>query len=125
MVLIEAMLARRPVFAFAVSNIPELVFEDGPGVTGNGRLFPLPAEELPHCPDAGANGDAGDFSTTGPAARAAGGQKPYAALDRMVEAALALAADPEAAERMGEAGRRFALRFSQDVCMDRLEDILT
>ncbi len=120
-VLIEAMLARRPVFAFAVSNIPELVFE---GEAGNGRLFPLPEEELPHCPDAGANEDAGDFSANGPDARPASGQKPYAALDRMVEAVLALAADPEAAGRMGEAGRRFALRFSQDACMDELEDIL-
>ena len=124
MVLIEAMLARRPVFAFAVSNIPELVFEDAPGTIGNGRLFPLPEEELPHCPDAAANGNAGGLSTAGPATRPASGKKPYAALDRMAEAVLALAADPEAAGRMGEAGRRFALRFSQDACMDRLEDIL-
>ena len=42
-VLVEAMLARKPVFAFGVSNIPDLVQE---GV--NGRLFPLPpgAESL-------------------------------------------------------------------------------
>ena len=118
MVIIEAMLARRPVFAFAVSNIPELVFEGGPGVAGNGRLFPLPEEELPHCPDAG------DFSMIGPAVLSSSGQRPYVALDRMVEAVLALADEPEVAGRMGEAGRRFALRFSQDACMDRLEDIL-
>ena len=42
-VLVEAMLARKPVFAFAVSNIPDLVQQ---GV--NGRLFSLPpgAESL-------------------------------------------------------------------------------
>lgn len=124
MVLIEAMLARRPVFAFAVSNIPELVFEDGAGVIGNGRLFPLPEEELPHCPDAGANGNGGGVLTTDPAKGLINGQKSYAALELMVEATLALAADPEAAGRMGEAGRRFALRFSQDACMDRLEALL-
>ena len=124
MALVEAMLARRPVFAFAVSNIPELVFEDGPGAAGNGRLFPLPEEELPHCPDAGANGNAGGLSTAEAVAPPASGQKPYAALDRMVEATLALAADPETAKRMGEAGRRFALGFSQDACMDRLEELL-
>ena len=118
-VLIEAMLARRPVFAFAVSNIPELVFEDGPGVIGNGRLFPLPAEELPHCPDAGG------VTASGLANKPEAARESYAALDGMVQAILEVAANPEAARRMGEAGRSFALRFSQDACMDRLEAILS
>ena len=38
-VLLEAMLARKPILAFAVSNIPELV---APGE--NGLIFPLPEE---------------------------------------------------------------------------------
>lgn len=117
-VLIEAMLARRPVFAFAVSNIPELIFEDGPGVTGNGRLFPLPEEEIPYCPDAGKG------AATGAADRPENGPESYAALDAMVRAVLELADDPESARRMGEAGRSFALRFSQEACMNRLEALL-
>ena len=118
-VLIEAMLARRPVFAFAVSNIPELVFEDGPGVIGNGRLFPLPSEELPYCPDAGG------AITAGPADKPEAARESYAALNVMVRAILDLAANPSSAKRMGEAGRSFALRFSQDACMDRLESLLS
>ena len=133
-VLIEAMLARRPVFAFAVSNIPELVFEGGPGVIGNGRLFPLPEEERPHCPDAApapaAPAPAPAASAPAPAASAPSpvsesGKETYASLDLMTRAILELAADPESARRMGEAGRGFAKRFSQDACMDRLEELLT
>lgn len=50
-VLLEAMLARKPILAFAVSNIPELV---APGE--NGLLFPLPEER--GTPDLGEMADA-------------------------------------------------------------------
>jgi glycosyltransferase involved in cell wall biosynthesis len=129
-VILEAMLAERPVFAFAVSNIPELIVESGP--EGGGRLFPLPEEERPYCPDF-----SGGRTSSDPARPQRGGGKArqardvsgkteqsYAALDSMVRAILDLAADPEARARMGRAGRRFALGFSQDACMDRLEELL-
>jgi glycosyltransferase involved in cell wall biosynthesis len=142
-VLIEAMLARKPVFAFAVSNIPELVFEDGPGINGNGRLFPLPEEELPHCPYISLKTGKPALAEKSPpeltgqilegagsaaaqlAGRAGTSAAPYASLDAMAQAVLDLAAHPEAGARMGEAGRCFALRFSQDACMDRLEELLS
>ena len=120
-VLIEAMLAHRPVFAFAVSNIPELVFEDGPNRTGNGRLFPLPAEELANCPDFSRKSDADALLQTGAADNP---REPYADLDGLALAIRELAANPEQAERMGQSGRDFALRFSQDACMDRLEALI-
>ncbi|MDR2573155.1 MAG: glycosyltransferase [Desulfovibrio sp.] len=136
-VLLEAMLARRPVFAFAVSNIPELIFEGGPDGIGNGRLFPLPAEEIPYCPDisdrgglsAPATGRGQASSPPSPEKRGAwrvpgGSERAYSSLDAMVRATLELAAHPESGKSMGEAGRRFALRFSQETCMSRLEELL-
>lgn len=110
-VVIEAMLARKPVFAFAVSNIPELVQE---GPEGNGRLFPLPPEELPNCPD-------GNRSRLHNMQGKLGEEHP---LDQMAEALVQLAAMPEAARRMGENGRKFAENFSQEKCMDKLEELL-
>jgi glycosyltransferase involved in cell wall biosynthesis len=101
-VLIEAMLAERPVFAFSVSNLPELVFEGG-----NGRLFPLPLDERRNSPE------------PGPAP--APGVDP---LDRMAEALADLARRPEEARRMGRNGRNFALRFSEDALLDALEALL-
>lgn len=124
-VLIEAMLARKPVFAFAVSNIPELVHEDGPDSPGNGRLFPLPAEERPYCPEPvpdEAMAKNSDGETTG--TKDVSEEKPYASLDALAQAVIELAADPTAGKRMGEAGRALALRFSQEACMDALEKIL-
>ena len=118
-VLIEAMLAQKPVFAFAVSNIPELVFEDGEN--GNGRLFPLPEEEMTHCPDAATLRGSPDSRDT---ARTPAGE-PYSSLTPLVNAVLELASNPESGKRMGVAGRRFALRFSQNSCMDALESLLT
>lgn len=116
-VVIEAMLARKPVFAFAVSNIPELIADDP---QGNGRLFPLPPEELPNCPDAEINRGAAGKELP---------EKEYAEqerhpLDRMADAVLELAANPGEAARMGEAGRLFAEGFSQEACMDKLEELL-
>lgn len=130
-VIIEAMLARKPVFAFAVSNIPELVTD---GVTG--RLFPLPHEERRLCPEE-AHPDAVCPPTPNSSARrgeAAGGpymapesprqKDAYAELDLMVAPILELAARPEIARRMGEAGRAFAMSFSQEARMDELEELL-
>ena len=138
-VLIEAMLAQKPVFAFAVSNIPELVTD---GV--NGRLFPLPEEELRHCPDAVApNAASAGASATpdnahAPAASSSavmedGGMcgesgspqnRPYKGLDALAKAVCELAASPAEQRRMGQAGRGFARQFSQDFCMDALEGLL-
>lgn len=109
-VLLEAMLARLPVFAFGVSNIPELI-RDGE----NGRLFALPEEEKAFCPD---------YTGRKETDRETGGAAPYAPLRDMAEAVCALAADPDARARMGEAGRSFALGFSQEASMDALEALL-
>lgn len=130
-VIIEAMLARKPVFAFAVSNIPELVTD---GVTG--RLFPLPREERRFCPEE-ARPDAVCPPAPGSSTRRGGiaggpGEAPepprqsdaYAELDLMVAPILELAACPEPARRMGEAGRAFAMSFSQKARMDELEELL-
>jgi glycosyltransferase involved in cell wall biosynthesis len=103
-VLIEAMLAERPVFAFSVSYIPELIFE---GPEGNGRLFPLPLDERKNSPE--------------PGPEPAPGGDP---LDLMAEALAKLARHPEEAQRMGRHGRAFALRFSEDALLDRLEALL-
>ena len=116
-VVIEAMLARKPVFAFAVSNIPELI-DSGPN--GNGRLFPLPPEEFPHCPD---YTDSPATSGTEHAYTEQSGPEKHP-LDLMAAAIVELAANPKQAKRMGEAGRRFSEGFSQEVCMDRLEEML-
>lgn len=105
-VVIEAGLARKPVFAFAVSNLPELV-QDGI----NGRLFPLPEEERPGSPEEAA-----------PCAQA--GEEGSPPLEAMARAVLDLAAHPDALAAMGEEGRRLALRYSQEACMDALEAFL-
>ncbi len=134
-VLIEAMLAEKPVFAFAVSNIPELVFE---GPEGNGQLFPLPEEEWMQCPDArrfkvetqNKAGQAAASGAFGGGFTAEGEEAPLArvwdspSLKDMAEAVLALARNHEEARRMGRAGRAFARRFSQESCMDVLEGLL-
>ena len=117
-VLLEAMLARKPVFAFAVSNLPELV-RDGP--EGNGKLFPLPEEERARCPFHGAKGP------EGPAAAFADGETEAEDTDglaRMAAAVLALSRDPGEMRRMGEAGREFARGFSLEAGMDALERLL-
>ena len=105
-VVIEAGLAERPVLAFAVSNLPELVMQ---GPAGNGMLFPLPPgmeERALRSRGEEGEGDCG------------------AALSAMAEAVLALAASPEKLEAMGRAGRCNALRYSQERCMDTLEALL-
>lgn len=111
-VVIEAGLAEKPVFAFAVSNLPELIQEGK-----NGRLFPLPEEERANCPDCFVRG-AADVPGDAPTAT------PYAALGIMAEAVLALAADDRMRFHMGQAGRVAAERYSQERCMDVLEDLL-
>lgn len=160
-VVIEAGLAEKPVLAFAVSNLPELIHE---GPDGNGMLFPLPdgvekaalrtrgRSGLPESPEAeygAAPGTRGftnvptagrgrtalracgsETSTTGPQGNSAPEkERPYEAmpespLQAMAEALLELAGAPEKREAMGRAGRRMALRFSQDRCMDALEAVL-
>lgn len=160
-VIIEAGLAQKPVFAFNVSNLPELVLD---GV--NGRLFTLPEEERPHCPDfppgeessgevlprvddsaakAAAEGasrrEATEMAAEAKAAAIARSalekaqwakeadltralRGPYITLNAMVAAVQELAANPRDAARMGMAGRRLALQYSQDACMDELEKLL-
>jgi glycosyltransferase involved in cell wall biosynthesis len=89
-VILEAGLAQKPVFAFRVSNLPELI-RDGE----NGRLFPLPGT------GAGATDDGG-----GP--------------DAVARAVIETAGNPEELRRMGRRGRELALKYSQDACMDVL-----
>ena len=104
-VLLEAMLARKPVLALRVSNIPELVAD---GV--NGLLFDLPEEERRNAPDIHLPGGAGR-SFLEPA---------------MVEEVVKLGRDAERRRTMGRAGRAFAeAGFSQSACMDRLEALLS
>ena len=106
-VVIEAGLAERPVLAFAVSNLPELVVQ---GPAGSGMLFPLPP---------GAEGRA--LRSRG---EEGAGSDCDAALKAMAEAVLDLAASPAKLEAMGRAGRSNALRYSQERCMDTLEALL-
>lgn len=118
-VLLEAGLASKPVFAFAVSNLPELI-------TGaNGRLFPLPVEERANCPDGprdrAAPEKVGQKQGTVPES----GEGKYVALDIMAGAVLEFARDPSLCGRMGQQGRRLAERFSQEASMDALEKLLS
>lgn len=113
-VLLEAMLAGKPVFAFNVSAMTELVVD---GV--NGRLFPVPREEWSKCPDLA--GKAAPNDRHDPWSIEPGG---YAELDAMAEAALELAKRPGRRDEMGKAGREFALTFSQRSRMDDLEKLL-
>ena len=124
-VLIEAGLARKPVFAFAVSNIPELV-DTGPD--GNGRLFPLPGHERAQSPESLLRPGT---EQTGPMRSGTDGQREAdtrdeddADLDVMAGEIAALSGDSERARRMGSAGRRMAEQYSQDVRMDTLEALL-
>ncbi|MDR2077256.1 MAG: glycosyltransferase [Desulfovibrio sp.] len=103
-VLLEAMLARKPVLAFRVSNIPELVSD---GV--NGLLFPLPEEERRNAPDLPACDDWG---------------RSFPGME-MAEEVAKLSRVAERRQAMGRAGRAFAeAGFSQSACMDRLEALL-
>lgn len=101
-VLVEAMAAKLPVVAFAVSNIPELV-EHG----HNGLLVRGPDDAV------GVQGRAEDLASD---------SHPEQGL---AEAVLSLASDAAKRQFMGEQGRDFVLaNFTQDVCMDRLEQIV-
>lgn len=92
-VLLEAMLSEKPIVAFGVSNIPELV-EDGE----NGFLLPLPVSV--------AGKDEGeDVPDMGP----------------MAEAVRRLAHEADLRQRMGQAGRAFAKpTFDQQAVMGQL-----
>lgn len=114
-VLLEAMLSAKPILAFGVSNIPELV-EDG----NNGFLFPLPLES------AQGHTDLKDHENMGQ-----GGDKEGSAssslpdMSAMAEAVKRLAHDPALRKRMGEAGRSFAdPAFDQKVVMTNLMEYL-
>ncbi|MDR1686045.1 MAG: glycosyltransferase [Desulfovibrio sp.] len=91
-VVLEAGLAQKPVFAFRVSNLPELIFEGE-----NGRLFPLPAN--------GADAACADIA---------------GASDAVARAIIKAAGDPEELRRMGRRGRELALGYSQEACMEAL-----
>ena len=118
-VVIEAGLAEKPVLAFAVSNLPELIQEgtagDGANV-GNGLLFPLP-EGLESAALEGLGRSHAAFSgdLNGPWS---------AALAGMAAALVELAGNAEKREAMGRAGRRLALRYTQAGCMDAVEALL-
>ncbi len=137
-VLLEAMLAAKPVAAFQVSNIPELITNGK-----NGLLFPLPEEERDrspevHLPEARSLEYAGrglivgseDGGTT---SSMHAGERPHPAeataaavlSDTPARALLRLARDAREQERMGREGRAFAVAgFAQERCMDRLEALL-
>lgn len=120
-VLLEAMLAQKPVFAFAVSNLPELV-RDGP--QGNGKLFPLPDEKLLRGPDKG-RGSAEEGVIPLVLADSGAETERKDGLTLMAEAVLALSKDPGKMRSMGLAGRAFARRFSLQAGMDALEALLS
>jgi glycosyltransferase involved in cell wall biosynthesis len=103
-VILEAGLAEKPVFAFNVSNLPELVAQGE-----NGLLFPLPA---------GAEKVGGGDSEweTDPGL--------YPELDDLAVAVMKLAAYPDVAKGMGRKGRERALGYGQELCMDRLMRLL-
>ncbi len=115
-VIIEAGLAQKPVFAFAVSNLPELVHE---GPDGNGRLFALPEGlEYAALRSRGYSAE----SMTG-----SGGDRVAVwdgVLSAMAEALCDLAGAPEARAAMGKNGRKMALAYAQERCMDALESLL-
>jgi glycosyltransferase involved in cell wall biosynthesis len=105
-VLLEAMLARKPVIAFRVSNIPELVSD---GV--NGLLCDPPQEELANIPDR-------------PSGPLPGAPRSFLARETTLEI-VELARDAARRQAMGLAGRALAeAGFSQAACMDRLEALL-
>ena len=105
-VLLEAMLAEKPLLVFRVSNMPEIVID---GM--NGYLFPLP------------EGEREPGGAVGEAASVKEGQSPFP--ENMAQKILELAADEDLRQRLGSAGRNFALAgFSQDACMDTLESLL-
>jgi glycosyltransferase involved in cell wall biosynthesis len=105
-VLLEAMLARKPVLAFRVSNIPELI-SDGL----NGLLIAPPEEELGNIPDL-------------PGGPSPGAGRPFQARETILDI-LELSRNPERRQAMGRAGRALAeAEFSQAACMDRLEALL-
>ena len=104
-VLLEAMLARKPIVAFGTSNIPELVRHGD-----NGLLFPLP----------GAQASVSDAQAPVSGSLASGPD-----MAPMAGGILRLARSPGMRQQMGEAGRAFAVgHFDQKVCMDRLEALL-
>ncbi len=91
-VLGEAMLAQKPVLAFAISNIPDIVHDHV-----NGRLFAMPCQDDSGKPD----------------------------LSYMVEGVKALAVNPEIREKIGLAGRSFALsKFSLEASVLALENLI-
>ena len=108
-VLLEAMLSAKPILAFGVSNIPELV-EDG----NNGFLFPLPLEGGQGLKNHENMGDKeGSDSSSLPD------------MSAMAEAVKRLAHDPALRKRMGEAGRSFAApAFDQKAVMANLMEYL-
>lgn len=109
-VLLEAMLAEKPILAFGVSNIPELI-EEGK----NGFLFPLPVEERGIAP-------AGEESEQF-ALKISDAEEP---LQAMAKTVLALTHDESRRREMGRAGRAFAEgNYSQKACMDKLEGLLS
>lgn len=123
-VIIEAGLAQKPVLAFAVSNIPELI-RTGPD--GNGVLFPLPEEEWAKSPENLSPSMDREGSTAQcrkDATEREKGQRDDAPLDMMAGEIAALANEPDRRQRMGLVGRRMAERYSQDTCMDTLEALL-
>jgi glycosyltransferase involved in cell wall biosynthesis len=113
-VVIEAGLAEKPVLAFAVSNLPELIHE---GPDGNGLLFPLSEGMESLALDT--RGHAAEVSAGGNC-----GPESEAPLTAMAMALAELAERPEKREAMGCAGRRMALRYTQEACMDAVEALL-
>ncbi|MDL2267704.1 glycosyltransferase [Desulfovibrio sp. OttesenSCG-928-G15] len=111
-VVIEAGLARKPVFCFAVSNLPELITD---GV--NGKLFPVPETELTELPQGSKLPDA-HYACTGR-------KSPHPdSLDLLADALTTLANNRDSKETMGACGRTMALQYAQDECMEQLEVLL-
>lgn len=100
-VLVEAMAAKVPVVAFGVSNIPELVEHGHNGLLVRGPDDAVGGQDVAQAPVVDSSPES-----------------------RLAEAvrSLSLASTRQA---MGEHGRRYVVdNYTQDVCMDRLEQIL-
>lgn len=112
-VLAESMMAKTPIVAFGVSSIPELVHSGETGILVMGP------------PEAMSTGRA-DASAENEQTSTSQSHKDTPPSHRLATAVLGLLQNESEMERLRRNGRKYAMsKFSQDVCMDRLEQILS